>query len=38
MEEKVEENKTKSIVFLEKIEDFFLNILDKIKLKSLALT
>lgn len=32
----MEENKTKAIVFLEKIEDFFLNILDKIKLKSLA--
>ncbi len=35
MEEKKEE-KTKSIIVLEKIEDFFLNILDKIRLKKLA--
>lgn len=36
MEEKEEQEKSKSIKFLEAIEDFFLNILDKIKLKSLA--
>lgn len=36
MEEKEEEEKTKAIKFLEIVEDFFLNILDKIKLKSLA--
>lgn len=29
-------DKSKAIIILEKIEDFFLNILDKIKLKSLA--
>lgn len=35
--EKTEEvEKTKAIIFLEKIENFFLNILDKIKLKFLA--
>lgn len=31
-----EESKTKAIIILEKIENFFLNILDKIKLKFLA--
>lgn len=38
VEQKVEENieKTKAIKFLEAVENFFLNILDKIKLKFLA--
>lgn len=38
VKEKIEENKERSkpIIVLEAIEDFFLNILDKIKLKALA--
>lgn len=35
-EEKAKEEKSKAIKILEKVEDFFLNILDKIKLKKLA--
>ena len=35
-ENNINEEKSKSILFLEKIENFFLNILDKIKLKFLA--
>lgn len=36
MENKSQDEKTKAIKFLEAIENFFLNILDKIKLKPLA--
>lgn len=36
MEDEKNEEKTKAIIVLEKVEDFFLNILDKIKLKKLA--